>query len=277
MALGIDEGEAQLAAQLEPGSVTAASIADSPAVAPFRFRAGHAFMVFLAYLGAQIGAGFAVGLVSAIAYGAMHGGAGALPERVSELLALMGGLLGLVASGPVILWLARRSLRREATGDPLAQVGWAPSALRVRLSAALAGLALGAAYLIVCETLFPPKDWDGGLMGRAILSGGWPLFAWVATALAIAPLIEEFMFRGVLWTGFTRSWGPIASTVLVTSLFVLLHLPEAAGYWPALVFIGLMGLAAIRARVVSGSLGPSMFLHAGYNAALVVAVLGATL
>ena len=53
-----------------------------------------------------------------------------------------------------------------------------------------------------------------------------------------------------------------------------LHIPEAGSYPPALVSITIMGVGALAARIVSGSLVPAILLHATYNTILVVATLG---
>jgi membrane protease YdiL (CAAX protease family) len=86
--------------------------------------------------------------------------------------------------------------------------------------------------------------------------------------------VEEFVFRGVMWTGLSRSWNPWLAAIVVTLVFVALHLPETMGYPPALVGIGVMGLTALAMRVQSGSIVPAMFLHAAYNGMIVAAVVG---
>ncbi len=111
-------------------------------------------------------------------------------------------------------------------------------------------------------------------MGAALQGGGWILYTWATLAVLIAPPIEEFMFRGVLWTGFSRSWGPVVAAIVVTLVFVVIHLTEAAGYPPALLSITAMAAAALAARIVTGSLVPPIFLHAAYNAVIVTSALG---
>src|SRR5689334_11800087 len=43
-------------------------------------------------------------------------------------------------------------------------------------------------------------------------------------ALLIAPAIEELLFRGVLYGGYRKSFGPLAAGTLTTFIFVLLHI-----------------------------------------------------
>jgi membrane protease YdiL (CAAX protease family) len=76
-----------------------------------------------------------------------------------------------------------------------------------------------------------------------------------------------------MWTGLRRSWGPVAAAFAITFAFLLLHVTEAGGYPLALAAIGTLGLAALAARVLSGSLLPPVLLHSGYNAVVVAAVI----
>jgi membrane protease YdiL (CAAX protease family) len=92
----------------------------------------------------------------------------------------------------------------------------------------------------------------------------------------IAPPIEDFLFRGVLYAGFEKTWGRTISVLLVTVTFVLLHLPETRSYWPALVAIAIMALALAAFRIRSGSIGPAIMLHAYYNLGLAMMVFAST-
>ena len=111
-------------------------------------------------------------------------------------------------------------------------------------------------------------------MQGVMAARGWTQVAWVVLAVGIAPPVEEFVFRGVLWTGFSRSLSPLRAGIVVTLLFVAMHLMQVAGYTPALFAIGAMGIASLVVRIVSGSLVPAILLHLGYNAVVTIAVSG---
>ncbi|HJX26769.1 MAG TPA: CPBP family intramembrane glutamic endopeptidase, partial [Thermoanaerobaculia bacterium] len=106
----------------------------------------------------------------------------------------------------------------------------------------------------------------------AAAAGGLSRIAWAVLALAFAPIVEEFLFRGLLLYGFTSSWGASAAAVAVTVLFVLLHLPETINYWPAIVAVSMLAIGTLAARQRTGSLFPAAALHLTYNLVLVVAV-----
>ncbi len=103
-------------------------------------------------------------------------------------------------------------------------------------------------------------------------AGGWQRLGWAVLALFVAPPVEEFLFRGVLWSGLVRSMGSGKAGVVVTLLFVASHVTEARGYWPAWIAISVLAVAALAVRVRSGSLLPPVVLHTSYNAVLVAAV-----
>jgi membrane protease YdiL (CAAX protease family) len=89
------------------------------------------------------------------------------------------------------------------------------------------------------------------------------LFA--VTAILIAPLFEETFFRGFLFQGFTRSWGPIAGALLSAGIFALAH--QQLSVFVPLFVLGLL-LAWLFYR--SGSLWTNIALHASFNAVSVI-------
>ena len=95
----------------------------------------------------------------------------------------------------------------------------------------------------------------------------------VAGAVAIGPLFEELLFRGLVQTTIRsflseagdRVWPAI---VLSSALFVTMH--QDRSHWPALFVLGLcMGYAYEK----SGSLWRPIFIHAIFNATAVAAAL----
>ena len=54
--------------------------------------------------------------------------------------------------------------------------------------------------------------------------------------------------------------------VVVTLLFVLSHIFEVVGYWPALAAMVTISVVTLLARLRSGSLLPAAAAHLGYNA-----------
>jgi ABC-2 type transport system permease protein len=90
---------------------------------------------------------------------------------------------------------------------------------------------------------------------------------WVAIlAIGAAPLVEEFLFRGLVLRGLRRSWGAAASILAGAALFAAVHPP--AGFVPV---FGL-GLAASIAFERTGWLLAPVLCHALYNASVFFAL-----
>ena len=248
-----------------------------PAPRPFRFGAAQAILVFAAFVGVQLAVGFFVGIFLAVGYGVTHPHAGPhLPAELGGAMAVLGGGGGLLFGGAAAYWLTRRAFRREDSARPFSAIGWSSGTRRAQLTALFLGVLMAAVYLALANFVIPVREgMHPGLMGSAIAKGGWPLAAWAIMGVAIAPPVEEFVFRGMLWTGLSRSWGPFVAALAVTLVFTLLHVPEAIGYWPALVAITFLGAATLAARLLSRSLAPPVVLHTGYNAIMVAAAIGA--
>jgi membrane protease YdiL (CAAX protease family) len=226
----------------------------------------RAVLIFLAFLAVQ----FVVVVVAATWVGTGHardvaGGEDGLQIAPGFLLAAALG--GTALSGLVAFWLARRAL--PAPGA-MAVIGWAPASARDCAGAALQGLALVAVLGVVGAFLPPPQRGLGPLGKLDELSVSSKVAA-VVLVLGVAPLVEELMFRGVLFTGLARRFRPGIAARLTTLAFVALHLPQLGGYWPGWLFIALVGALALRARVATGSLLPAIALHVTYNAGLVLA------
>jgi len=89
-----------------------------------------------------------------------------------------------------------------------------------------------------------------------------PLFLILGVAIG-APLVEEFMFRGVLWRGWRESRLGLIGTLTVTSAFwAVLHVQ-----YPAVIitYIFCLGLVLGLAREKTGSLWVPVWMHALNN------------
>jgi membrane protease YdiL (CAAX protease family) len=84
-------------------------------------------------------------------------------------------------------------------------------------------------------------------------------------AVATAPLVEEIIYRGVLYPALQRSMGAIPAVLIVTLMFAAPHVPQ---YWPNLAAISSITvlsvvLTVIRAR--TGRLLPCFVIHLVFN------------
>ena len=185
-------------------------------------------------------------------------GGGPLPTDDARLRA--GGAKG--AAGA----LAACLLRPRAGGPAPAPA--APAAIR---RAAPAGILSGIAFLPVATATVLLQQWILSLSGRGMraqalvtegIGGPWTSFLLVAAiAVIVAPLFEEVLFRGFLYSGLRAFLGPALSALLSAGLFAVIHgEPDA---YPVTFLLGLC-LADLRGR--TGGLSAPIAMHACYNA-----------
>ncbi|HEY3040472.1 MAG TPA: type II CAAX endopeptidase family protein [Pyrinomonadaceae bacterium] len=96
-------------------------------------------------------------------------------------------------------------------------------------------------------------------------------YAIAALAVFTAPFVEEFIYRGVLYSALQRTIGVRGAVFFVLALFTLIHVPQ---YWPNIGVIAAVGLLSIVLTVVraySGRLLPCIVIHLIFN--LIQAVL----
>jgi membrane protease YdiL (CAAX protease family) len=239
------------------------------------FGAAKALASFALLLGAQMVAGVVIMLFAAVI--AIAKGQDAGDPAFSALLIrqiTVPLLLSVCVVSSVVIFATARLWAWDAVLDRSRDGIGLTHATRMQvLSCSLIGIASGAAYLAVGQWLVPfDPSTPLGPLASAASAGGLYRIAWALFALAYAPLVEEFFFRGMLLRGLTASWGASLAGVGVTILFVLSHLSETIIYWPATVAILALSVATLAARRVTGSIYPAVALHGGYNFVLVLFV-----
>lgn len=84
-------------------------------------------------------------------------------------------------------------------------------------------------------------------------------------SIVLAPIFEEFILRGLLFSWFSRKYSVVLSATLTTIVFVFLHV----NLWltslveTLVLLVGSIFLMSL--RIWSKSLGPSMLMHSIYN------------
>ncbi len=94
----------------------------------------------------------------------------------------------------------------------------------------------------------------------------WTLVALTIQAVVLAPLVEEFLYRGVLLAALLRGMGAIGALVVSSMLFALVHAPAEPQAVVPLFFLG-MALAYVAYR--TRSLVAPILAHALFNALMV--------
>jgi len=243
--------------------------------------AKRAFTIFITFYAVQILVGTLAALPQGVAAGirAAKSGEtlGGSDGPMESLMIVLGSLVATVFAGFVALRMARRTLPGSIGSGALSSIGWSRASTSQVTSAAALGATIALVYVVVLVPLFPPApDRALGPLTDAIRSGGWPLHIWALLALVAAP-IEEFVHRGVLFSGLSRSWGTLWSGLFATVVFVLAHFLEVRTYWPALLSVTLAATAFVILRIKMKSFIPAVLCHAAYNAVMVAAAYGSGL
>jgi len=139
-----------------------------------------------------------------------------------------------------------------------------PIGLRGTLVCVVTGLAGAVAAAVV----FARVETGESVMAQLASTPGG-LTAITIIALLVPP-VEELYYRGFLYPVLNRKIGGLASVLVVTGWFGLVHAYQLAGDWVALVVVVLMGAVWTIQRHISRSLVPSIVTHWTYNACLVL-------
>jgi membrane protease YdiL (CAAX protease family) len=237
-------------------------------VKPPVLGAKRALYSLISFFVPQVVAGAAVAVGGAIHSG---GGRGAsASHHSSPAVTLMCALfVGMLLGGLIVFRDARKCLPGSINSGALLSLGWVGARARDLWLAAGAGAILIVLYLGAMAAFPPSADQKFGAMSELLRSGGSALHIWAFGAVLVAPPCEEFVFRGLLFSGFRHSWGVWVASALVTAIFASLHLPETLHYTPALVVLFVFSIATLAARIATKSLLPCIVLHGTYNLGLV--------
>jgi hypothetical protein len=259
-----EHGEVLVGKRDEPGGggpIPCSSMRSLPVVPdhPVRWATGDALLVLL---GTQLLSFVWASLIIVSVYG------GDVPDPlpIALLAALNIALWAGYGLGPVVV------ARAKGRG-PRPDYGATVEPLDVPL-----GLAVGvAAQLVILPLLYLPilrlVDGDPSESARELIAaveGPVDLVLFVASAVVMAPLVEELFYRGLLLRALQRRFGPAVALVVSAAVFAAVHRDLLA--LPGLFVFGLLaGWLAVR----TGRLGPAWAMHVGFNVTTLIALRGA--
>lgn len=88
-----------------------------------------------------------------------------------------------------------------------------------------------------------------------------------------APLVEEAVYRGVLYSGLRKVFGVVPTVLLVTLMFAGVHVLQYVGAWVSIAGLTLLSLALTIIRARTKSVLPCVVIHAVNNAISSVVIL----
>ena len=148
-------------------------------------------------------------------------------------------------------------------------VGWMPLArpTRTGLLYSAAGTALACSVAVTASVIPMPSE---RLPLQQLLQDPAALALMAVFGATVFPAVEELLFRGFFFSFLERMHGMLAAVFATSAFFALIHGPQYGWHWQNLALLFYVGsvLAAVRAR--TGSIAPAIFMHAGYNATLLL-------
>lgn len=152
-------------------------------------------------------------------------------------------------------------------------IGWRPLETgRIRRGLAYAGLVFAgfalAEAVALAESFFPPKH---PLPLQTMLEDPRAALLFLLTAMLLAPVVEETIFRGYLYPVVARGWGVGAGIVITGAVFGLLHAGQLWGGWWQIGLLVIVGVIFTAARAATRTVVASYILHASYNSLPVIA------
>jgi uncharacterized protein len=184
--------------------------------------------------------------------------------KLSLAITLVMQLIGLVAAWMFVTRIGRRPFWRSLGW------GWIPQFKFVH-AIGLAILMIGVA--VAAEHTLPHKETD---LEKFLKMGASVRIMVAALAVVTAPLIEEIVYRGVIYSTVEGLMGKVAAVTFVTLLFALVHAPQYWGSIAALTSILSLSFVLTLLRAWTGKLLPCFATHLVYNSVQALALLVAS-
>ena len=217
-------------------------------------------------------------------------GRAALELAVTDRTAIFLQVLSILPTHILTLALLWAFVTRFGKRPFLASFGWGSSG-RSGHWESLGLVALGVALFIIGGTLARLLGADKPTqLEQLINSSTGARYAIAALAVFTAPFVEEFVYRGVLYSALQRGIGETvavvmkfvagvnltferqraigvqAAVIFVLGLFTLIHVPQ---YWPNVGVISAVALLSIVLTIIrayTGRLLPCIIIHMSFNA-----------
>ena len=101
---------------------------------------------------------------------------------------------------------------------------------------------------------------------RMLESSAAARFATAFLATATAPLVEELVYRGVMFPAFRRALGTVWAVLIVAALFSAVHVSQYYNNAGVIAAVSMLGLALTLVRAYTGRVLPCFVIHLVFNA-----------
>jgi membrane protease YdiL (CAAX protease family) len=143
-------------------------------------------------------------------------------------------------------------------------LGWNMDGFKIWYAVLLTIAFYGFGYLMT--SIFGKVDND---FERLIEGSRTAVYLVAILATFTAPLVEEVVYRGVLYSAFQKKFGLVASVIFVTLLFTIVHVPQysqnSVPDYASVVTLLVLSLSLTLIRAWTGNLLPCIVLHTIFN------------
>lgn len=184
---------------------------------------------------------------------------------------LSGILFSTVLEDALMIFLIYRVTRRYPSGGFLASVGISRtkgSFLKIVFFPALIGLSL--AYVSSLQRMNDPNPPVTPMSELLESSSSLMFLLFCGSAVLLAPLVEEIIFRGYFYGILSRLKGKGFAIFCVSIMFALMHVWQYWGDWMAIMVVTILGFVLSWLRAVNGVTTSSIVTHYVYNGFLFV-------
>jgi len=195
------------------------------------------------------------------------GGVAALtPEALkSDKMLIFWSVVGILPAHLLTLALAWLVVTEGGRRNFWSEINWgwpkwtnpiAVTLLSVLTALVLYGIAFGA------TTVYGGEKTDLDIM---IESSNYTRIATALVAFATAPLVEEVIYRGIIYAALEKVMGVGFAVAVVSMLFAGVHVYQYRTNIAVILVITLLSITLTVARAVTGKLTPSFIIHLVFN------------
>jgi len=169
---------------------------------------------------------------------------------------ILAHILTLIACWFVVTRFNRYSFRQT--------LGWQLGGFKIWHAVLLTFVFYGFGYLMTLAFGHVDNDFERLIKGSRVA-----VYLVAALATFTAPLVEEVVYRGVLYSAFQQKFGFTIAVVIVTLLFTIVHVPQYSlnnvPDYASIITLLFLSLALTLVRATTGNLLPCIILHTIFN------------
>ena len=157
----------------------------------------------------------------------------------------------------VLAWLVVTRMRTFSFKDTL---GWRSGGM-----AWWHYVLIGAGFFLLAGVVgnyLPEQEND---LIRILKSSRTAVYLVAFMATLTAPLVEEVVYRGILYSAFQRTFGVPIAVISVTLLFAVVHVPQYYPSYSTIFLLTVLSLVLTLIRVRTNNLLPCIILHTLFN------------